>query len=58
MGVAEFETEIEECEAAGEAGYENDAVRKSDMFATLPDRLQGGFVWNSTTPRVSYAEFR
>jgi hypothetical protein len=42
-GVAEFDTKIEEYRKAGGTGYESDSVRKSDLLAILPTRLEKTF---------------
>ena len=58
VGIAEFETKIEEYDAAGGTGYENDSVRKSDLLSILPERPQNDSLWNSTNPKLTHAEFR
>ena len=57
-GIAEFETTLEEYENAGGIGYEDDQVRKSDLLAILPAKLQSDLLWNSTDPKESYQRFR
>ena len=39
-GVAQFETLIEDYEAAGGTGYESDLIKKADLLNLLPARLQ------------------
>ena len=56
-GIAEFETTLEQYEAAG-GETSSDRIRKSDLLAILPSKLQSDLLWNSTNPRESYQEFR
>jgi hypothetical protein len=56
-GVAEFETTLEEYEAVG-GDKVSDQVRKSDLLAILPGKLQTDLLWNSTNPEWSYVKFR
>ena len=57
-GVAQFETLIEDYEAAGGIGYESDLIKKSDLLNILPTRMQSDLLWHSTNPKESFAEFR
>ena len=56
-GVAQFETLIEDYEAAGGTGYESDLIKKADLFNILPARLLSDLLWRSTRTE-SFAEFR
>ena len=56
-GIAEFETTLVECEAAG-GETSSDRTRKSDLLAILPSQLQPDLLWDPTNPRESYQEFR
>ena len=56
-GIAEFETTLEEYEAAGGEAT-SDRIRKSDLLAILPARIQSDLLWNSVNPATSYQGFR
>ena len=56
-GIAAFETTLEEYEAVG-GERASDQVRKSDLLAILPGRLQADLLWHSTDVKLTYGQFR
>ena len=48
-GIAEFETTLDDYEAVG-GDTASDQVRKSDLLAILPGKLQTDLLWNSRIP--------
>ena len=56
-GIAEFETTLEEYEAAGGEAT-SDRIKKSDLLAILPTRIQADLLWNSVNLETPYHGFR
>jgi hypothetical protein len=56
-GIAEFETTLEDYESVGGV-RSSDQIRKSDLLAILPTKLQSDLLWNSTNPSEAYEQFR
>ena len=56
-GIAHFETTLEDYEAVG-GERATDQVRKSDLLAILPGKLQTDLLWHSTDVKLTYEQFR